>query len=78
MTTRWREELERWKRRLPPAMWDAMLRLGKNKPCTCDNRPDLLCWKCISISDDADFLQSCGIEHDPVSSKLDRHSKIPT
>ena len=46
------EQIEALKKRVPPPMWKAMVERGKNQPCICGSgdTPDLLCWRCISIS----------------------------
>jgi hypothetical protein len=47
----WHEKIAIWKRRLPPVLWAAMIENGRTLPCICTGRPDLLCWRCISISE---------------------------
>lgn len=40
------DELLKWKRRLPPAIWEAALSTGRGKPCTC--KSGVTCWSCIA------------------------------
>jgi hypothetical protein len=47
---KWSDKIEAWKRKLPPAVWEALIARGRDQPCICDNKPNLLCWRCISLS----------------------------
>jgi hypothetical protein len=53
----WHEKIEAGKRRLPPWLWDGLMEQGRSMPCTCENKPDALCLRCISISE-RDFGES--------------------
>jgi hypothetical protein len=47
----WSGEIKKWKRLVPPAMWQALVEKGRNQPCTCIGRADLLCWRCVSLTE---------------------------